>query len=127
MIPSLKIEKSHVPNLSNSSSATPLLFGLFLSFFFPKHFDPSSNLKAVFTQCRYSSLLTFCRAIFGGLKINEYPISQFPVQSVCLVLRWGVVGMSTLYLNLCFSFHAEILQGLICYCLSSLDQSWPTF
>lgn len=46
----------------------------------------------------------------------------------CSCCSWACVDvwMCTLYLNPCFSSHAEILQGLICCCLSSLDVSWPT-
>lgn len=55
---------------------------------------------------------------------SEWRTSQFPAPAA-RVAR-GPVWMCTLYLNPCFSSHAEILQGLICCCLSSLDVSWPT-
>lgn len=93
LIQRLKIEKLHIPNLSNSSTVSELLLIVWLSFlpFFPKHIDPSSfEGIMIFTQCHYFSLLTFNRAILGGLEINEYPIFQFPVQSVHSVLE-GVV------------------------------------
>lgn len=55
---------------------------------------------------------------------SEWRASQF-LAPAARVAR-GPVWMCTLYLNPCFSSHAEILQGLICCCLSSLDVSWPT-
>lgn len=52
----------------------------------------------------------------GTIRLKDPTIFVFPVQSQ----HSAPLGMCTLYLNPCFSSHAETLQGLFCCCLSSL-------
>lgn len=89
----------------------------------------------VFLSCEtwFSCLVVWFAVNLGSLSA----VAQMFYKLFTVASGWGTsqfpapaarrpVCMCTVYLNPRFSSHAEILQGLICCCLSSLDVSWPT-
>lgn len=80
------------------------------------YFDPLTMVEGHSPGFTFLPSLRCSTTIPSEPTIHNLTVSPFP--AVGSFSAYGVVRMCTLYLNPCFSSHADTLQGLICCCLS---------